>query len=334
VTPDVLCTYPAGSFGELAGNITGLLATQKQDTTPFSLESDTAPEFYVTGNPGPDTAKVRGLERDVAGLTAANPYTGTTQPIANYLANPAAEAILHMVNADPARTPTFAMFARPDYFLSPGPAACAGACVQQDTGFAWDHGDYAAEIDTNYIGLVGPGVRHLGLDGSAAGAGPSSAGPNSGQVTVPGEHTSGPWTDETDIRPTIMYLTGLRDDYEHDGRVITQILANPNDALSAPGVTELGECYKQLNSSVGDFGAETLIASTKAVESNSAGDATYQRVNAELRGLDFARDRLAEAIKGALEAAAFDDVPVHDVFGLTARCGALIGAAYRVAAGS
>ena len=40
--------------------------------------------------------------------------------------------------------------------------------------------------------------------------------------------------DETDIRPTLMYLTGLRDDYEHDGRVITQILAHPNRALSGP----------------------------------------------------------------------------------------------------
>src|SRR6266568_5169615 len=51
VTPDVLCTYPQGSFGELAGNMTGLLATQKNNTTPFTLESDTAPEFYVTGDP-------------------------------------------------------------------------------------------------------------------------------------------------------------------------------------------------------------------------------------------------------------------------------------------
>src|SRR5262249_16514202 len=41
VTPDVLCTYPAGTFGELGGNITGLLATQKNNTTAFSLESDT-----------------------------------------------------------------------------------------------------------------------------------------------------------------------------------------------------------------------------------------------------------------------------------------------------
>jgi hypothetical protein len=52
VTPDVLCTYPSGSFGELAGQMNGLLATQTGDTTKFSLEPDTAPEFYITGNPG------------------------------------------------------------------------------------------------------------------------------------------------------------------------------------------------------------------------------------------------------------------------------------------
>ena len=54
VTPDVACTYPAGSFGELDGNLTGLLAAAG-NTTPFSLEADTAPEFYLTGDPGPDT---------------------------------------------------------------------------------------------------------------------------------------------------------------------------------------------------------------------------------------------------------------------------------------
>ena len=79
VTPDVLCTYPAGSFGELAGNLTGLLATEKNNTTPFGLEADTAPEFYVTGNPSPASPAVRTLDRDVGSLTASNPYTGTTQ---------------------------------------------------------------------------------------------------------------------------------------------------------------------------------------------------------------------------------------------------------------
>ena len=215
------CTYPAGSFGELAGNLTGLLASQANNTTPFTVEADSAPEFYVTGNPGAGTPAVRTLERDVASLTAANPYTGTTQKIANYLADPTEQGILHMVNADAARTPTFAMFARPDYFLSTGPANCSAPCVTQNTGFAWNHGDYAAEIDTNWLGVVGPGVAHRGLDGPAADVGPSSAGPDSGQITVPGSGTTGTWIDETDIRPTLLYLAGLKDDYGHDGRLIT-----------------------------------------------------------------------------------------------------------------
>src|SRR5579875_980883 len=323
----VPCTYPAGSFGELAGNLTGLLATQRNDTTPFTVEADTAPEFYVTGDPGPNSPTVRKLEHDVAGLTAFNPYAGATQRIANYIADPTEEAILHMVNADPARTPTFALFAKPDYYLSTGPASCSGSCVTQDTGFAWDHGDYAAEINTNWVGFVGPGVRHLGLDGQAPQDGPNSAGPDSGQQVVADSGTTGTWVDETDIRPTMMYLAGLTDDYEHDGRVITQILAAPNRALAGPGVASLGACYKQLNSSVGQFANYTLDASTAAVESSSPGDAVYKAVNAALSGLERARDALALRIKGELEAAAFGDVPVHGAGGQTAACQAVIHAA-------
>ncbi|HEY7015316.1 MAG TPA: hypothetical protein VH480_21305 [Streptosporangiaceae bacterium] len=321
VTPDVACTYPAGSFGELDGNLTGLL-TAAGNTTPFGLEADTAPEFYLHGNPGPNTPVVRAFEHDVANLTAANPYTGTTQKIDNYLADPTEEAILHFVDADPARTPTLAMFAKPDYYLSTGPAACSGACVQQNTGFAWDHGDYAAEIDTNYVGFAGPGVRRLGLDGPSANQGTTSSGPDSGQIEVVQDHFPGPWVDETDIRPTILYLTGLRDDYEHDGRVITQILGDPNRALSAPGVTPLGECYKQLNSSVGEFGAATLQADTKAIDGSS--DAAYAATDQALRGLEVARDRLAGLIKGELEDAAFGDRVISQAGPQTQACQLII----------
>jgi len=331
VTPDVLCTYPPGSFGELAGNIRGLLATEKNNTTPFSLQSDSAPEFYVTGQPAPGTPQVRQLEHDVAGLTAANPYSGNSaEPITNYLADPAEEAILHMVNADPARTPTFALFAKPDYFFSAGSATC-NPCVTQNTSFAWDHGDYAAEIDTNFVGMAGPGVANVGLDGSAASAGPNSAGPDSGQVTVPASGTTGTWIDETDIRPTLMYLTGLKDDYSHDGRVITQLLTSTGSALGGSAVAGLGACYKQLNSSVGQFGTFTLQAATKAIESTSAGDQTYAATDQELTLLDLSRDQLAGHIKQELEAAAFDGTPIHGAAGQTRACQALIAAAGHLA---
>jgi hypothetical protein len=165
----VPCTYPAGSFGELDTNVTGLLATQKHDTTPFSVQADISPSFYVTGDPAASSPVVRHLERDVATLTAKNPYAGATQDITNYIADPVELGILHVANADPARTPSFTMFAKPDFYLEDLGTKCSGSCVQQVTTDAWDHGAYAAEINTNWVGFVGPGVKHLGLDGSGAG---------------------------------------------------------------------------------------------------------------------------------------------------------------------
>ncbi len=260
VTPDVPCTYPAGSFGELDGNITGLLATEKTRHHPVQhggrhragVLPHREPRAGHRSGPAPSSTPWPGSPR-------ATRTPGTTQPITNYLADPTEEAILHMVNADPARTPTLAMFAKPDYYLYDGGTTCSGLVRRsRTTGYAWDHGDYAAEINTNYVGFVGPGVRHLGLDGTSRTRARARQARTAARSRSRSEHLAGPWTDETDIRPTLLYLTGLRDDYEHDGRVITQVLADPNHALAAPGVTALGECYKQLNSSVGEFGAYTL----------------------------------------------------------------------------
>jgi hypothetical protein len=308
--------------------VAGLLSTEKGNTTPFGLESDTAPEFYLNGNPSPSSAVVRTFDRDVGSLTATNPYAGGSQTIANYLADPTEEAILHMVNADPARTPTLAMFAKPDYFLTTAPSCTVpSACVVQNSGFAWDHGDYAAEINTNYVGFVGPGVANLGLDGSSAPDGPNSAGPNSGQTTVPGSGTTGTWVDETDIRPTLIYLAGLKDDYTPDGRVISEILSHPTRALASPHVTALGQCYKQLNSSVGVFGTDTLIASTRALESSSPNDSEYTTTEAALARLDKQRDELAGQIKQSLDGAEFGGPAVNDPKGLLDSCNALISQA-------
>jgi hypothetical protein len=345
-SPANLCTYPAGTFGELGGDITGLLNEETGDTTPFGVENDTAPEFYVNGQPSASSPQVRTFEHDIASLTADNPYAGGTQKIANYLADPTEMAILHMVDADPARTPTLAEFAKPDYFLQSGPATCnatvtgskasdyPGDCVSVNPGFAWDHGDYAAEINTTYVGFAGPGVRHLGLDGSGPGDGPTSSGANSGQTEVVDLNLKGPWTDETDIQPTEMYLLGLHTDYIQDGRVITQVLTDPNHALRNPLAAQLGEAYKQLNSSVGQFGAYTLTASTNAIESSTPGDVKFLAVSAALKVLDQQRDALANTIKTELYNAENNGTEMPAAGALLVRAKLLIVAAGILAAHS
>src|SRR5439155_12078882 len=104
--------------------------------------------------------------------------------------------------ASPSPPPAHPKFASPDYSPPPAPATCptttpsgqtatGNPCVTINPRFAWNHGDYAPEIDTTWLGLAGPGVAVKGLDGSGAARGPSSAGPNSGQGTIPGTPNPG-----------------------------------------------------------------------------------------------------------------------------------------------
>ena len=321
-TTSYTCSYPAGQLGELNTNLTGLLATEKGDTTPFTLESDSAPEFYVNGKPGVTDTVTRSLERNVADLQANNPYTagasnvsGTGQPVANYLADPVEERILHYVDADPNRTPTFSLFAKPDYFLSPGSATCPASppsgqtatgnpCVTINPRFAWNHGDYAPEINSTWLGLAGAGIARKGLDGSGAADGPSSAGPLSGQGTIPTTPNPGTWADHTDIRPTMLAVLGLRDDYPTDGRVLAADLAAAGSLGNANQI-QLAQLYKQLNSSVGQFGTDTLIADTAAIRSGTAtDDAAYQAFLKGLGDLATLRDVVATADKTELDQAA------------------------------
>jgi len=226
-TPDTIgytCSYPKGTLGEQAVNIHGLLANQLSDTTPFYNEPQ-GNAVFITGNPGPYNPTTRRLERDFAKAKANDAYDGNVaENIAQYEADPTVERLLHFVNADPNRTPSFTVFPKPDYYLSSGTsdscpsgttaANAAANCSSINNGYAWNHGYYAPEINNTWLGLVGPGVRNGGVDGSAAAQGPSSAGSsNSNPQLGTSLLNTGTWADHTDIRPTIMALTGLKDDY-------------------------------------------------------------------------------------------------------------------------
>jgi hypothetical protein len=283
ITP---CNYSL--LGEVNGNLAGLLATQQGITTPFTVHSDMAPTVYLTGNPARSAPVTRDFERAVGQLTAVNPYTSQTDHLTAALADPAAMKTLHMITADPQRTPTFTMFAQPDYFLFAAAPNCAAPCITVPTTpptFAWNHGGIQPEIAQTWLGIVGPGVRNVGEDETT-------------------------WTDHTDWRPTILSLIGLDDSYVHDGRVVVEPLfsrAVPQ-ALRAhhEKVLQLGAAYKQLNAPFGEFSKDVLVASTRALESGSAADDTsYAAIEGQIESLTSARDSLAGQIRTALDDAAF-----------------------------
>src|SRR5713226_2909650 len=270
----------------------GLLATEQGITTPFKVHSDSAPNVYINGNPARDDQTVtRPFERATGNLTAVNPMTGNTDTLTKFLADPVEMKLLHMVTADPARTPTFTMFADPNYFLFAGAPNCTSPCVTQQPGFAWNHGDVAPDINTTWLGMVGPGVDQSGIDSTT-------------------------WSDHTDIRPTIMTLVGLKDDYGHDGRTLVEDLtgyAQPSAVKKSTSFVALAQIYKKIDACVGQFGLKTLSASTTALESGSSSDdSTYTNLENKLASFGSQRDALASQMIALLEGAEFNNQPFSD----------------------
>ena len=297
------CNY--NRVGEINGDLRRMVYSQFGDPTLFSVHSDDAPSVYVNGTAGQpirdqtDPA-VRNLEREMAGLNWLNPYTGQVENnIMVGLADHTEMKALHMVTTDPFRTPTFTPFADPDWFFfatggtTPAtcatPAACAFIPARTSQSFAWNHGDIQDEIASTWIGMVGPGVD---------------------QSATPDQT----WTDHTDLRPTILSLLGLKDDYTHDGRLLSGDLTGyaipPAVKKSGSSFTNLADAYKQLNASFGTFAMNTLKASTHALASNDAGDSTYNSIEGQLQSLTSQRDALAAQIKAALDGATFDSQPL------------------------
>lgn len=199
--------------------------------------------------------------------------------------------LLHVITADPARKPTLTMFADPNYFLFAGAPNCSSPCVTEQPGFAWNHGDVSPDVNTTWLGMVGPGVRNIGVDDSI-------------------------WSDHTDIRPTILALLGLKDDYAHDGRVLVEELsgyAQPAAVKQSDSFVELAQVYKQLDACVGRFGLATLRASTRALESGSpSDDSTYTNLENQLASLGSQRDALVAQMISLLEGAEFNNQPLSD----------------------
>lgn len=308
----VPCHY--AKKGEVSVNLPGLLATRTHDLTPFTMHNDPAPAIYVTGRPERTDPAVRRLERDAARLTITDPVSGRRQRVTHYLGDRVEEKILHYVNADAARTPTFTLFGQPDEYLYAGATDCSSPCVSEPSGYAWNHGTISPDMTTIWLGMVGPGVVARGVDDRT-------------------------WADQTDVRPTMLALLGLHDDYAVDGRVLVEDLDPAvlpwTVRAHYPTLVHLGTVYKQLLAGPGEFGLDTLAASTTALSSGGAdGDARYRRIELRLAALGDQRDRLTRAMQRMLLAAEFDRVPmdVHRARALSDRGQALLAAAHRLGA--
>jgi hypothetical protein len=293
-----VCTY--NRVGEINADLRRMVYTQTGDAAVFTVHSDDAPTVYVNGTsaqPIRDQTDplVRNLEREMAGLHWLNPYTGVDQHnIMVALADHTGMKTLHMITADPFRTPTFTPFADPDWFFfatggtTPAtcatPTACAFIPPRTNQSFAWNHGDIQDEIASTWIGLVGPGVDQAGINSAI-------------------------WSDHTDLRPTILTLLGLKDDYTSDGRLLAEALtgwAIPSAVKKGGNFVPLAQVYKQLNASFGAFDMDILHASTRALAANDAGDATYSSIEGQIQSLTSQRDALAGQIKSALDGATFN----------------------------
>jgi hypothetical protein len=296
------CNYPTGQIGELQANIKGLLAGTPSGSTQFDIEPQGA-SIYVHGQPAANDPTVRQLERDTAAMTANDPYSGVNgEKIARYQAGALEQRVIHMQTADPLRTPTYTLFPKGDYFFS-----SSGPNISINSSFAYDHGYYSPNIDITWVGMVGPGVATRHVDGPQPAEGNQAHDPEAVN-TVPQASTVGTWVEEADIRPTMLHLLGLSDDYLSDGHVVTQALTSVPAALAA--TADLAQGYDQINSSVGQFATDTLIADTKALASGSASDdSAYAAEQQALQQLADDRDNAATKIKQTLADAAAGKMP-------------------------
>src|SRR5262249_27069280 len=296
------CLYPTGQIGELQANIKGLLSGTSSSSTQFDIEPQGA-AIYVKGQPAANDPTVRQLERDTAAMTSNVTYgKASSEKIAKYQAGELQQRVLHIQTADPLRTSTYTLFPKGDYFFS-----TSGTNVSKFANFAYDHGYYSPNIDITWVGMAGPGVAVRGVDGPQPAAGNQPKDPE-GTNTVPEASKVGTWVEETDIRPTMLYLLGLTDDYLSDGHVITKALSSVPSALAA--TADLAAGYDQINSSVGEFATNTLIADSNALASGSkSDDSAYAAEQETLQQLAADRDNAAAKIKQTLADAAAGKMP-------------------------
>ncbi len=252
----------------------GILPGEKHNTTPFGLTADSAPSFYFTGHP--TEQQVRQFERETGMATAPNPITGRVELLRHRLASSAERRLLHMITADPQKTPTFIMFGKPDSWMnyyscdtSANPTQPGCVHVEGPTGDAWNHGTDVRQVVRTWLGMAGPRVKVGNVD----------------------DHT---WFDHADIHPTMMSLLGLGDDYLADGRVITQALSKGSWDPSETARLHRFSTTAMLSGSASNDSAQ-VNAQRRLVTLADERDDVVGRIRAVLNGVELSGHQLRRA---------------------------------------
>jgi hypothetical protein len=129
--------------------------------------------------------------------------------------------------------------------------------------------------------MVGPGVHRLGRSDAI-------------------------FSDHADVRPTLMALVGLSDDYLHDGRVLAEWIDGPALPSSIrrdrENFIELARIFKELNAPLGSLGRASLVWANRSITGT---DRTYAGYLRRIADITAQRDALASSIKMVLNRASF-----------------------------
>ena len=226
-----------------------------------------APTIYITGNPSRTDAGTRDVRPALGQLTARQPVHGPDGDLSVALADPVGMKALHMVTADPQRTPTLTMFAAAGLVPVRRPRRTAtrrASPCRRRRRRPRSRGTTAASSRRSRrpgSGWSGRACAHLGDDDT--------------------------WADHTDIRPTMLSCSV--------SATRTSTTAACSSTSSLPGrcrrrcartattLRRLGEVYKQLNAPFRQFRQDMLAASTKAIKSGSStDDSTYTQTRTQM----------------------------------------------------
>jgi hypothetical protein len=111
-----------------------------------------------------------------------------------------------------------------------------------------------------------------------------------------------------------MNLTGLTDDYAHDGRTLIEIM---QDAALPPALvghrasfSRLAGIYKAVNAPLGPVGMKSLEDTTAAIEGS---DGAYLAFQAGLKAFTNERNVIAGHMSQMMEASEFSGAPFNDI---------------------